>query len=243
MECKQVFSARRWGITGEAGFFLDPFYSPGSDFIAFANTFLNDLICRDLSGKSFGLRAFIYDRVFKRFFYGTAVAFQDQYQLFGNAQIMPVKILWDYLIYWSITGYIFLQDRMPQHMTYIRNISNITRLGKVNHFMQDFFRQWHQQSDHSIVGAQVDISSISAIHEWNLRLSEDLSNGAFFRQFADNADQMEKIAGEIVEHAGIDIKVPFKQSRSSTARAGLFEHVLNPRKRRSAGNTAQSVPV
>ena len=39
VECKQVFSAQRWGITGEAGFFHDPFYSPGSDFIAISNTF------------------------------------------------------------------------------------------------------------------------------------------------------------------------------------------------------------
>jgi hypothetical protein len=36
--CKQVFSANRWALTGEAGLFLDPFYSPGSDFIAIANT-------------------------------------------------------------------------------------------------------------------------------------------------------------------------------------------------------------
>ena len=40
--CKQVFSAERWALTGEAGLFLDPFYSPGSDFIAIANTY----ICR-----------------------------------------------------------------------------------------------------------------------------------------------------------------------------------------------------
>src|SRR5690606_8638988 len=35
--CRQVFSDRRWALTGEAGVFLDPFYSPGSDFIAIAN--------------------------------------------------------------------------------------------------------------------------------------------------------------------------------------------------------------
>ena len=38
--CKQVYSgADRWCLVGEAGAFLDPFYSPGSDFIAMANTF------------------------------------------------------------------------------------------------------------------------------------------------------------------------------------------------------------
>ena len=32
---------------GEAGLFLDPFYSPGSDFIAIGNTYICDLIRRD----------------------------------------------------------------------------------------------------------------------------------------------------------------------------------------------------
>ena len=65
VESKQVFSAQRWGITGEAGFFHDPFYSPGSDFIAFSNTFLTDLIRRDLSGKGYRIRAFAYDKIYK----------------------------------------------------------------------------------------------------------------------------------------------------------------------------------
>ena len=49
--CKQVFSAQRWALTGEAGLFLDPFYSPGSDFIAIANTYICDLIARDRAGQ------------------------------------------------------------------------------------------------------------------------------------------------------------------------------------------------
>ena len=36
---KQAFDGRdRWALVGEAGPFLDPFYSPGSDYIAMANT-------------------------------------------------------------------------------------------------------------------------------------------------------------------------------------------------------------
>ena len=49
---KQVFSGEdRWCLVGEAGAFLDPFYSPGSDFIAFANTFAADLVSRELDGE------------------------------------------------------------------------------------------------------------------------------------------------------------------------------------------------
>jgi hypothetical protein len=48
--CRQVYSADRWALTGEAGAFLDPFYSPGSDYIGIGNTFIADLIKRDLCG-------------------------------------------------------------------------------------------------------------------------------------------------------------------------------------------------
>ncbi len=50
--CKQVFSGSRWALTGEAGVFLDPFYSPGSDFIAISNTYITELIAKDLGGPS-----------------------------------------------------------------------------------------------------------------------------------------------------------------------------------------------
>lgn len=49
--CKRFFSADRWCLTGEAGAFLDPLYSPGSDFIALANSAITDLVVRDLGGE------------------------------------------------------------------------------------------------------------------------------------------------------------------------------------------------
>ena len=40
--CKQCYSGDgRWTLVGEAGAFLDPFYSPGSDFIAISNTLID----------------------------------------------------------------------------------------------------------------------------------------------------------------------------------------------------------
>ena len=48
--CKQVFSDERWFLTGEAGVFLDPFYSPGSDLIAISNTFVTNIIEADYKG-------------------------------------------------------------------------------------------------------------------------------------------------------------------------------------------------
>lgn len=227
-ECKQVFSSDRWGITGEAGFFHDPFYSPGSDFIAFSNTFLTDLIQRDLSGHGYRIRAFSYDRIFKRFYYGTKTAYLDQYRMFGNPTVMPVKILWDYLVYWSITGFIFMQGRMCHQTMYMRNLTKLTRLGKVNHFMQDFFRQWHAKTDGQDLRGTIDISQIPLIREMNSRLLDQMNSGAFYERFADNLRQLETLGCEIVDQSGIAIQPPFGRSNRASVRPNAFDAVYNP---------------
>ncbi len=226
VECTRVFSARRWGITGEAGFFHDPFYSPGSDFIAFANTLLSDLIRRDLTGRDYRIRARTYDRIYKRFYYGTSTAYLDQYQLFGNPQVMPVKILWDYLIYWSITGFIFMHDRVCQQTMYMQHVFRLGRLGKLNHVMQGFFRQWHQQTADAEVNGTIDISSMALIRETNQRLLDELDSRSFNRQFADNVGQIETLFWEIVDHAGLDVDIPVKRRRYPRARTDAFRHVF-----------------
>ena len=205
-ECKQVFSANRWGITGEAGFFHDPFYSPGSDFIAFSNTFLVDLIHRDMSWRGFRIRAYSYDKIFKRFYYGTLTAYQDQYQMFGNPIVMPTKILWDYLTYWSITGFIFFHERMCQQTMYMRNLGRLNRLGELNHSMQDFFRRWHQATESQSATGSVNISEMKIIREMNQRLKDEMKGGKFFERFELNLKQLETLATEIVKHSGIQIQ-------------------------------------
>jgi flavin-dependent dehydrogenase len=235
VECEKVFSANRWGITGEAGFFHDPFYSPGSDFIAFANTFLSDLIHRDLTGRGFRTRAWTYDRIYKRFYYGTLKAYQDQYGMFGNPVVMPVKILWDYLIYWSITGFIFMHDRMCRTGMYLRNLGRLSRLGKLNHFMQDFFRDWHESATASeAIGGCVNISAMPIIREMNQRLQEDLNDRDFSRRFAANVDQLENLACEIVTLSGLQRQIPFRRSRNHLVRQNAFEHLFETGDRRVA---------
>ena len=53
--CERVFSADRWCLTGEAGVFTDPFYSPGSDFISIGNDMTAEMIGRDLDGQDLSL--------------------------------------------------------------------------------------------------------------------------------------------------------------------------------------------
>jgi len=92
----------RLALVGEAAAFSDPFYSPGSDFIAIENDFVTDMVRRDLGGapatevNDLGRRydAFVHFR-----FDATILLYRDLYSLLGSRELLQLK--WDF----DIAGY------------------------------------------------------------------------------------------------------------------------------------------
>jgi len=62
-DCQQVFSENGWGISGEAGVFTDPLYSPGSDFIAINNTLVCQLIKEASNGNDIRFTSAVYQKI------------------------------------------------------------------------------------------------------------------------------------------------------------------------------------
>ena len=131
----------------------------------------------------------------------------NQYRVFGNPVVMPVKILWDYMMYWSITGNIFMHDQICNQTMYLRNMTKLSRLGKLNHFMQDFFSQWHDATERDEAGGCIDISQVPIVRESNSRLLEQMSNGQFAQNFSNAVAQLETLCVEIVKQSGMDLSL------------------------------------
>ena len=55
-DVRRMFSGDRWCLAGDAGVFVDPLYSPGSDFIGLANGFTTDLISATWAARRLGPR-------------------------------------------------------------------------------------------------------------------------------------------------------------------------------------------
>src|SRR4029078_2238829 len=60
-DAKQFYSSDNWALAVEAGAFLDPVYSPGTDFIGLSNTWITDLVTRNLNGEDIALRSLVFD--------------------------------------------------------------------------------------------------------------------------------------------------------------------------------------
>jgi flavin-dependent dehydrogenase len=102
---RQVYSSDRWFITGDAGIFLDPLYSPGMDYISLSNTFISGLISEDLEGRpDMDERFAAADGLFRTMAEINFGVYQDQYKLLGNAEIMAIKLTWDTLVYFALVA-------------------------------------------------------------------------------------------------------------------------------------------
>ena len=106
---KQCFSSDRWSLVGEAGVFADPFYSPGSDFIAIGNSMTTELIRDDLAGRDFRARAAYYDKFYLRFFDVATETYRKAAKVNGSPKVLPAKVYWDDFNYWSFVCQWFFQ--------------------------------------------------------------------------------------------------------------------------------------
>src|SRR5207245_2311128 len=110
--CRQVYSGEgRWCLTGEAGIFLDPLYSPGLDLIAISNRLITDLVTRELDGENVQGRAAVHDRLFLTTAQIWLAIYEQQYQLMGNANVMASKVIWDTAFYWGVFGHLYFHDQ------------------------------------------------------------------------------------------------------------------------------------
>jgi flavin-dependent dehydrogenase len=205
--CKQVFSRQRWALTGEAGLFLDPFYSPGTDFIAIANTYICDLVLRDRAGKPFGSHAEIYQQLYFSFYENTLPLYQDQYPLFGDTQVMPVKVIWDYTFYWALLAPLFFAGKLTDVALLGRLRPQFDAGRDLNLAMQPLLRAWGEHNaanggtgtPHD--GRMLDQYRIDWFREMNGALNDSLDDAALEARIADNIARMRWLAGEILARA------------------------------------------
>ncbi len=140
--CERVFSPDRWALVGEAGVFTDPFYSPGSDFIAMGNDCAADLITRTARGEDVTERVEAFNTTYLHLFDAFIRVYDGQYPLMGNAQVMTAKAAWDNSAYWAITALLYFQRRY-RRPEFIASIEPLMRRFFVLHArMQQFLRAW-----------------------------------------------------------------------------------------------------
>jgi len=201
-DCKKVFSEDRWCLTGEAGAFADPFYSPGTDLIGISNGFVTDLITRDLKGEPIEPRVEAYNSLYRSFCRELLVFYEGQYPLMGNAQLMLTKITWDWSIYWGFATLLFFHNKLCD-LEFMTRVSHVLqRANDLNACMQKFFRQWDERGRRpkSRKGF-VPLTDIDFLYDLHEGLSAGLNDKELAVRLSENLAVVETAAAEIIRKA------------------------------------------
>jgi flavin-dependent dehydrogenase len=207
--CKKVFSGARWAMTGESGVFLDPFYSPGGDFIAIANTYITELVAHDRAGQPVDPYARIYEQFFLSFCDSTMSLYRDQYALFGDPEVLPVKVIWDYTYYWGVLCQLFFQRRLTDLAILSRLRQELGGSLALNRAMQAFLRAWSARSRRANLPVMLDQAGLDWFAELNRGLRDPLDTEGFKARIRQTTRQLRQLAREIVttactQHADLD---------------------------------------
>lgn len=204
-DTKQFFSSDKWCITGEAGVFLDPFYSPGTDFIALSNTWISDLILRDLKNEDISFRVNLYEHTQRQLIDGWYSLYKDLYSCLSGSRVLLSKIIWDWSTYWSILTPLFIHKGFTDIDVMKAYASNKNKLGQrfneLNENLQKLFKHWSSFDQEILEARYINVFDLDFLYKFHFELQDRLDNEKLIERLRANLSTLEIIAAEIFRKA------------------------------------------
>ncbi|MFI1995384.1 NAD(P)/FAD-dependent oxidoreductase [Actinoplanes sp. NPDC020271] len=195
---QQVYSADRWALTGEAGMFLDPFYSPGFDMISISNGLITDLVTRDLAGEDITELAAIHNQMYLTIGEGWFKIYTNQYPLMGNARVMQAKVVWDTAVYWAVPSLLYFHDKIRQLVDHPQLVWGLARFQGAMDHVQRFFREWDAVDTSANTRTFASFYDYGFMKRCHIGLVADMTTEEFDAQFAENVRLVERISGQLI---------------------------------------------
>jgi flavin-dependent dehydrogenase len=193
--CKRSFNGReRWALVGEAGPFLDPFYSPGSDYIAFSNTFTTDLIKRDLDGEDVVERADAHNDFFLGAYRTHLTLYEDQYVFWDNPAVMNVKIGGNNIFYWGCLALLFFHRKLTDLELMAAVRPDVERIWAITRRLEALYREWNELESREWRRALVSTAAFPAMFERHMEMVAGFDDEQLKARLAANADLLEAYA-------------------------------------------------
>ncbi|WP_433018923.1 NAD(P)/FAD-dependent oxidoreductase [Kribbella sp. CA-294648] len=197
---EQVYDGdQRWALTGEAGLFLDPLYSPGLDLISISNGLTCDLLLRSLAGEDVGPLATIHDNLYRNVAEFWRGIYEKRYPLMASSRIMSSKVIWDTAFYWGVFCLLFFHDKFRTIGDAPSVASNLSRLTQISYRVQDFFTEWASIDRPPLTGRYIDTHApLEFMQELHTGMGDDLTEREFEARFAENTRLFEQLAGQLM---------------------------------------------
>lgn len=117
---ERVMSPDRWACLGEAGFFLDPLYSLGNDFLSMANCFTVRAIADDLRGELDPEILEELHSILMLLARDSSRTLSGNSQIFGDVNVLGAKVWWDFFNYWGFSCAFFFSEIWREDLQTLR---------------------------------------------------------------------------------------------------------------------------
>lgn len=197
----RFLSAERWACVGEAAMFVDPLYSPGTDFIAYTNTMTTEAIADDLAGRLDPARIDAFNQVVLGLARDLEQTLGGHGDVLGHGDVFAAKLWWDYYDYWAFMApyyfhriYALPADAQPPFLA-MREAYE-----KLNRYVQATVKAWAALRQHDTVGSRGFIPlpmGLSALTELHVELQRAKSPAACLAQMERNLAEAEQMVAEV----------------------------------------------
>jgi len=141
-DCKQTISAERWALSGEAGRFTDPLYSPGGDLIALYNTLIADAICTE-DPAALAVKVRVYELLMWAFYEAYVPSYAVSYDALGDQECYAMKYGWELTIYFTFYVFPFINQVFTNTSFVVPYLDLFAKLGVLNHNLQAFITGYY----------------------------------------------------------------------------------------------------
>lgn len=231
---ERIYSTDRWAVTGESGAFLDPLYSPGTDFIALNNTWLSDLILRDMEGEDITVRVSIYEQSHLALVDSWIPVYQNKYLLMGNTQIMVIKIFWDWASYWAVPCHLFANNAFT-NLKILKELfaapnSPGRKFGRLHKVMQDLFLEWLPFENRIFSNRYIDPFDLAVLRKFQEEIEIQREPGELIKQVEKNMAILEQMAVAIFRLVNTQVngESPAIKINPYTINLGKKENAMMP---------------
>lgn len=142
-DCRRTIHENRWAMTGEAGRFSDPLYSPGSDLISLHNTLIVSCIRRGVEAghEERCRRADLLMRVFHDAY---VPSYTMSYRCLGDQETFALKYAWELAVYFGFYVLPFINDGFDDDAFCDFYLRKFGLLGPINSRLQQFLADYYE---------------------------------------------------------------------------------------------------
>lgn len=214
--CKQVLSPNRWAITGVAGIFSDPLYSPGNEFITISNTIITDTICRELDGEAIASRVDFFNELYLYFILDTSLTVvKGIYPMLDSSLIVTIKKIWHFAAHFSIFLPLIFNHKLADidYLTFIQE--ELERFRILNRRLHALCEEFYAREPHHPTVDYEVYTRLRTLEEVVLKQPRDSSDEARKELLAYNIAVMESFI----------ISLSQQLDPSTKSKSSLPEHI------------------